>query len=80
MDKSKFVSDFRNAVSNLLVAIDHTDNMVAIADDLGWTDQTFSGMELGDITPAEFYAALAEWDSISTAFEASITHLTKLKP
>lgn len=77
-DKQKFVGDFRTAVSEALIAIDKLDNLCAICDDLSWVEADFTGLT-GEITATEFFAAITEWEAVSTAFETSIAALTKLR-
>lgn len=78
-DKAKFVGDFRGAVSDLLTAIDRLDVLDGTLTDLGWVQGDFTGVT-GELTAAEFFAAVSEWQSVSANVEASIPLLTKLKP
>lgn len=77
-DALKFVGDFRTATSDLLTAIDKMDVLSQFAVDLGWDQATFANIT-GDLSGAEFWAAVAEWRMVNVAIEASITALAKLK-
>lgn len=78
-DPIKFAVDFRVAVTEILAAIDKLDNLCAIAADLSYDASTFASMGT-DISGDDFWAALAAWRQMSTAFEPDIRALTKLRP
>lgn len=74
----KFVGDFRNAVCDLLIAIEKLDSLQQFSEDLGYSVDTFAALT-GDITPAEFWDAVEAWEAASASIETSITTLSKLR-
>lgn len=76
-DSLKFVGDFRTAASDLIVAINRLDILEQQAADLGYDATTFSGLS-GDVSGADFWAAITAWRAVNTEIEGDITALTKL--
>lgn len=76
-DPNKFVGDFRTAASDLIVAMNRLDVLEQQANDLGYDQTTFAAIT-GDVSGADFWAAIVAWRAVSTTIENDVTSLTKL--
>lgn len=79
--KTKFVSDFRSAVSTMIDAWSQAAALVAFHQTMGWSPGDFDALFAQDseVTGADFDAALASVGGLATTFGSEASVLAKMK-
>jgi len=77
--ETNFVADFRASVCAMLSTFEKTLALVDKADALGWDEDSFSGaLAGGDISAAQFYAAVSAVRDLRTENAVATIALVKL--
>ena len=78
--KSNFISEFRQAVAQMLVSYKQALDLAEFCDDIGWTETELAGeFTSSDVTAAEFFAAKAIIQGMESANPGVAGPLSKMK-
>ena len=77
---SKFITDFRLAITNMMNSFDDVNSLINVYQAMGWNEASFAtDLENSDITAADFVATIDAFSAMQAPMADLIGLLTKLR-